>query len=77
VRAAEALRTRHFAPQFIGASALLRLHAVRPRARNAAVNYARVCLSASSANAPPAHRRERLRNWLALLALLAIGIVWS
>jgi len=21
-------------------------------------------------------RRERLRNWLALLALLAIGIVW-
>jgi hypothetical protein len=26
-------------------------------------------------NAPLPRRRERLRNWLALLALLAIGIV--
>jgi hypothetical protein len=29
----------------------------------------------SALNAPLPSRRERLRNWLALLALLAIGIV--
>jgi len=26
---------------------------------------------------PAAGRRERLANWLALLALLALGIVWQ
>jgi hypothetical protein len=33
------------------------------------------CSTLSALNAPCARRRERLRNWLALLALLAIGIV--
>jgi hypothetical protein len=29
----------------------------------------------SAPGVPPARRRERLANWLALLALLAIGLV--
>jgi len=34
-------------------------------------------MGALSASSPqPARRRERLWNWLALLALLAVGIVW-
>jgi hypothetical protein len=32
-------------------------------------------LALSAANAPSLRRRERLSNWLALLALLAIAIV--
>jgi hypothetical protein len=32
-------------------------------------------LTVSAANAPAARRRERLSNWLALLALLALAIV--
>jgi len=46
-----------------------------PRARNARVTSARICLSVSMARAPTARRRERLSNWLALLALLAIAFV--
>jgi hypothetical protein len=37
--------------------------------------HARTCSTLSSLNAPLTRRREWLRNWLALLALLAIGIV--
>jgi len=37
--------------------------------------HGRTCSTRSALNAPLARRRERLRNWLALLALLAIGIV--
>jgi MYXO-CTERM domain-containing protein len=37
----------------------------------------KLCVLPSPAGPPPAPRRERLRNWLALLALLAIGIVWQ
>jgi hypothetical protein len=32
-------------------------------------------LTVSAANVPAARRRERLSNWLALLALLAIAFV--
>jgi hypothetical protein len=32
-------------------------------------------MTLSFANTPPPRRRERLSNWLALLALLAIAIV--
>jgi hypothetical protein len=46
----------------------------RLRARNGGVHTERVCLSPPPAR-PRSARRERLRNWLALLALLAIGIV--
>jgi hypothetical protein len=35
----------------------------------------RVAPAASAARAPPIQRRERLANWLALLALLAIGVL--
>jgi hypothetical protein len=65
----------HFAPQFFAAAALLRRHRHRPRARNTRVTSARICLAVSPANALAARRRERLSNWLALLALLAIAIV--
>jgi hypothetical protein len=41
------------------------------------VYYGKVCSTLSPLSAPPARRRERLMNWLALLALLAIGIVWQ
>jgi hypothetical protein len=71
----KALCRCHFAPQLFAAAALLRPPAGRPRARNARVSFARICLTVSPVNASPARRRERLRNWLALLALLAIGIV--
>jgi hypothetical protein len=46
-----------------------------PRARNARVTSARICLSVSPARALTVRRRERLSNWLALLALLAIAFV--
>jgi len=65
----------HFAPQFFAAAALLRPPAGRRRARNTPVTSARICLSVSPARAPAPHRRERLSNWLALLALLAIAII--
>jgi len=65
----------HFAPQFFAAAAFLRPPAGRPRARNVRVTSARICLSVSVARVPPPRRRERLSNWLALLALLAIAFV--
>ncbi|HYP66476.1 MAG TPA: hypothetical protein VEQ14_09070 [Steroidobacteraceae bacterium] len=37
--------------------------------------HGKTCAPLSAPNAPLPPRRERLRNWLALLALLAIGIV--
>jgi hypothetical protein len=37
--------------------------------------HVKACSTLSALNAPLPRRRERLRNWLALLALLAIGIV--
>jgi hypothetical protein len=37
--------------------------------------HLKTCSTLSALNAPLPRRRERLRNWLALLALLAIGIV--
>ncbi|HEY1875573.1 MAG TPA: hypothetical protein VGG67_14350 [Steroidobacteraceae bacterium] len=74
-RGVKALCRRHFAPQFFAAAALLRLRRHRPRARNAPVTSTRICFTGSAANAPAARRRERLSNWLALLALLAIAIV--
>jgi hypothetical protein len=46
-----------------------------PPARNARVSSTRISLTVSPANVRPAPRRERLCNWLALLALLAIGIL--
>jgi hypothetical protein len=39
------------------------------------VTSARICLSVSAARVPTPRRRERLSNWLALLALLAIAFV--
>jgi hypothetical protein len=39
------------------------------------VTPARISLTVSPANAPLARRRERLSNWLALFALLAIAFV--
>ena len=39
------------------------------------VSAARICLSVSLARVPVPRRRERLSNWLALLALLAIAII--
>jgi hypothetical protein len=39
------------------------------------VTSARICLGVSLPRAPTVRRRERLSNWLALLALLAIAIV--
>jgi len=74
-RAVKASCRRHFAPQFFAAAALLRLHRHRSRARNARVTSIRICPTMSAANAPAARRRERLSNWLALLALLAIAII--
>jgi hypothetical protein len=70
----KAPRRCHFAPQLFAAAALLRPHRQLPRARNARVTSARSSLTVSPAKARPA-RRERLSNWLALLALLAIGIL--
>jgi len=61
-----------------GAAALLRLPQDRPRAWNTPVTSLRrgkTCSTLSALNAPLPRRREQLRNWLALLALLAIGIV--
>jgi hypothetical protein len=46
-----------------------------PQARNARVSATRICLTVSAANAASARRRERLSNWLALLALLALAFV--
>jgi hypothetical protein len=74
-RAVKAPCACHFAPQFFAASTLLRLHRHRPRARNARVTSTRICLTVSAASALSARRRERLSNWLALLALLAIAIL--
>jgi len=39
------------------------------------VTSARICLTVSPVTAPSLRRRERLNNWLALLALLAIAFV--
>jgi hypothetical protein len=61
-----------------GAAAFLRLPQDRPRALNTPVTplyHVKTCSTLSALNAPLPRRRERLRNWLALLALLAIGIV--
>jgi len=61
-----------------GAGAFLRLPQDQPRAWNTPVTpryHGITCSTLSGLNAPLARRRERLRNWLALLALLAIGIV--
>jgi len=60
------------------AAALLRPRQDRPRAWNIPVTplyRVKTCATPSAPNAPLPPRRERLRNWLALLALLAIGIV--
>jgi hypothetical protein len=74
-RAVKAPRRCHFAPQSFAAAPALRPPAGRPRARNARVTSARICLNVSLARLPAARRRERLSNWLALLALLAIAFV--
>jgi hypothetical protein len=61
-----------------GAAAFLRLPQGRPRAWNTPVTplyHVKICARLSALNAPLPSRRERLRNWLALLALVAIGIV--
>jgi hypothetical protein len=60
------------------AAALLRRPQDRPRAWNTPVTplcHVKTRATLSALNAPLPPRRERLRNWLALLALLAIGIV--
>jgi hypothetical protein len=62
----------------VGAAAFLRLPQDRPRAWNTPVTSlcrGKTCSTPLALNAPLPRRRERLRNWLALLALLAIGIV--
>jgi len=73
--AVKAPRRCHIPPQLFVAPALLRPRQYGPRARNARVTSARICLTVSPANAPSARRRERRNNWLALLALLAIAFV--
>jgi hypothetical protein len=60
------------------AAAFLRLRQHRPRAWNAPVTllyHGKTRSTLSALNAPLPRRCEQLRNWLALLALLAIGIV--
>jgi hypothetical protein len=62
----------------VAAAAFLRLPQDRPRVRNTPVTplyHGKICSTLSALYAPRPRRRERLRNWLALLALLAIGIV--
>jgi hypothetical protein len=62
----------------VAAAALLRLPPDRPRASNTCMTplwHGKTCSTLSALNAPLARRRERLANWLALLALLVIGIV--
>jgi len=74
----KALRSCHFASQLVAAAALLCPPQDRPRAWNTRVTplwHEKICSTQSALHAPLARRRERLRNWLALLALLAIGIV--
>jgi hypothetical protein len=39
------------------------------------VSSTRICLTVSAANAAATRRRERLSDWLALLALLALAFV--
>jgi len=68
----------HFPPQSVTAAPFLRLWQDRPRPRNTPVTpayHGKTCSTLSALNAPLPRRREWLRNWLALLALLAIGIV--
>src|SRR5215469_9808769 len=77
-RTAKALRRCHFPPQLAGAAALLRPPRDRSRTWNTPVApryHGITCSTLSALNAPLARRRERLRNWLALLALLAVGIL--
>jgi len=74
-RAVKASWRCHLAPQFFAAAAVLRPHRHRPQARNARVASTRICLTVSAANAPSARRRERLSNWLAMLALLALAFI--
>jgi hypothetical protein len=62
----------------VGAAAFLRPPQDRPRASNASMTSPCRGKNRSTPialNAPLPHRRERLSNWLALLALLAIGIL--
>jgi len=62
----------------VAAAPLLRLWQDWLRARNTPVTafcHGRTCSTLSALNARLPPRRERLINWLALLALLAIGIV--
>jgi hypothetical protein len=62
----------------VGAAAFLRLSQNRPREWNTPVTplcHGKTRSTLSAVNAPLPPRRERLINWLALLALLAIGIV--
>jgi hypothetical protein len=72
------VRSCHLPPQFAGADAFLRRPQDRPRAWNTPVTplyHAKIRATPSALNAPLPPRRDWLRNWLALLALLAIGIV--
>jgi hypothetical protein len=77
-RCRESSAPRHFPPQLVVAAPFLRRWYDRLWARNTPVTpfcHARTCSTLSALHAPAARRREWLRNWLALLALLAIGIV--
>ena len=74
----KAPRSCHFPPQLVAVAAFLRLPQDRPRAWNTPVTprcHGKTSSTLLALNAPLPRRRERLRNWLALLALLAIGIV--
>jgi len=62
----------------VAAAALLRLPQDRLPAWNIPVTplwHGKTCSTPSALNTPLSRRRERLANWLALLALLAIGVV--
>src|SRR6266404_2113808 len=75
-REVKALESCHFAPQFFAAASLLRPGVQPPLWRNAPVAILRETSMTSLSPHPPATRREMLANWLALLTLLALGIVW-
>jgi hypothetical protein len=71
---ADEIGRRHLSPQFIRGLPVCLPQPARPHWRNAPMNSYRSSLM--KVQTLLAERGEQITNWLAVLVLLAVGVVW-